>query len=1242
MKHIFSSRKLTSMLVCAFLFLSQLVTAQSYTYQTESFEESVWSTASSSSNAIAASTGTWTVAKNNIQTNAYASGGTYSLICATKTNALTSPILENGAGVLTYYANRPTGGGRTITVHTSTDKVNWSAAIETYSVTSEWTLRRVEINDPAVRYITFSTNSNGGVYLDDILITSAGSAGVTATIGNASDISQTAATVSGSIANAGSDEIIERGFCYSTTEKPDVTDSKVVVDGAVGDFSATLSGLTPGATYYVKAYATTSKGSAYSEELAFSTRSGDAPVQYWLHDFNNSAIFPSSNPETEVSFDVPGQGTWLYKGAYRTTNAAYIQDGSASNLRLVKNGSYVVTPLLEDGVSYLSFYEGRGDRKLTIYTSTDGGGTWNTLTTVTTVKVVSNVVTVNSGTINRIKIANESGSDADIDNLSVAVFPMGDVPVVTTGAATAVAKTTATVGGEVVSEGTKSVVERGLCWGTNTSPLIADNKVVAEGTTGGFSLGLTGLPAGRKIYVRAYATSRSGTGYGNEVSFTTDPATIPVLTTVAASAITAETAIAGGEVTDAGGAQILSKGICWSTQAEPTNNNHKTVEEAVTSSFTSLLSGLTPNTVYYYRAYAQNEAGVGYGNTLTFTTGSVELPAVTTSAITGATSYKIKGGGVVTSTGNAPVVCGLCWNTTGNPTVEDAKTTATLTDGLFTDSIGNLQSNTTYYVRAYVTNSAGTAYGNVATITTAAATVLYISPQGNDATADGSIEKPFFDLQKAVDLVAAGDTIYMLGGTYKYALRINIRTVGEADGGTIYLGTRNGERALLDFSSMVLDPNNQGIRLTGSYWYMYGLDIKGAGDNGLLIERNKPSGGTYQDIKNNTQEGHHNVIEFCSFYDNKDTGLQMKNMAEYNRVINCDSYHNRDAEDGNADGFAPKLSVGTGNYFYGCRAWNNSDDGWDGILYDAKEGFDDDMTTIYENCWAFNNGFLADGSESKGNGNGFKLGGSGNNDRRHNAIMIRCLAFDNLMKGFDQNHNTGDMYLLNCTGFSNKYLANKNHFTYKIDEDILAPGKQLTLTNCVAVWDGVPEASKSTTTPLRLMEGVRTTCDFLTSASDYVNTDTTGVRGPRQADGSLPNLNFMKPRAGNMKLIDAGTIVEGLTFLGEKPDLGCFEVDEQTGIEEVPMVEEKITIRPLLVYPRPATDHFYVRLLNGAEAGATYKLAILDLMGKEVHSESFVTDEVRVDASSYPAGMYIVRVTNLSSGKGFGDKVMIK
>ncbi len=377
---------------------------------------------------------------------------------------------------------------------------------------------------------------------------------------------------------------------------------------------------------------------------------------------------------------------------------------------------------------------------------------------------------------------------------------------------------------------------------------------------------------------------------------------------------------------------------------------------------------------------------------------------------------------------------------------------------------------------------------------------VYVAPTGND-TWPGTLEQPFKTIGKAISAVTAGDTIWVRGGTHVYTTTISISRNGTVSA-MYHLFAYPGERPLLDFSSMAVSGSNRGISLSGSYWYVRGLDVKGAGDNGMHVS------------------GSYNTIENCAFYENRDSGLQLSNGASYNQVINCDSYYNADTSQGNADGFSPKLDVGTGNYFYGCRAWQNSDDGFDGYLRPS-----DDVTTTYEKCWTFKNGYLKDGTPSAGNGNGFKMGGSDDKTLRHNVIMKDCLAFDNRVKGFDQNNNMGSMTLYNCTAYN-------NGTNYKIDVAV-APGKTVTLINCVALGAYgslgafVVQQTNSWMPP------------FIVTTADFQSLDPSPAYGPRNADGTLPDMTYLH-LAGGSDLIDAGTYV-GLTYYDAGPDLGAFE-----------------------------------------------------------------------------------------------------
>jgi hypothetical protein len=382
------------------------------------------------------------------------------------------------------------------------------------------------------------------------------------------------------------------------------------------------------------------------------------------------------------------------------------------------------------------------------------------------------------------------------------------------------------------------------------------------------------------------------------------------------------------------------------------------------------------------------------------------------------------------------------------------------------------------------------------------AATFHIAPEGDDH-ATGNEAAPFKTLEAAVSKVSAGDSIIVASGTYTCSVTIILAGNGTADRPIAILGALES-RPVFDFSSMPLASSNQGIKLSGTFWHIKGIIIKGAGDNGLLI-----------------QGGCNNVIDFCDFLENQDTGCQLKGGAADNSIINCDSYNNRDPDEGDADGFAPKMDVGSNNVFIGCRAWQNSDDGWDGYLRGTNN-----VTTRLENCWCFNNGYRADGSASTGNGNGFKMGGSDDKTLKHDFVLIRCLAFGNRVKGFDQNNNRGAMTLYNCTAFS-------NGTNYSID----GTSSTLTLKNSIASGSGSN----------RLSGGVQAANSLTAAQSHFISVDPQDAWEPRKADGTLPDIFFMH-LAENSDLIDVGEIIDGVSYNGEKPDLGCFETVPPTSL----------------------------------------------------------------------------------------------
>lgn len=328
--------------------------------------------------------------------------------------------------------------------------------------------------------------------------------------------------------------------------------------------------------------------------------------------------------------------------------------------------------------------------------------------------------------------------------------------------------------------------------------------------------------------------------------------------------------------------------------------------------------------------------------------------------------------------------------------------------------------------------------------------VYYVSPDGkreNDGKTSRTAKDPGFinDRQE----IKAGDTIFLIPGTYKWDASwganqaYNAQAIGITASGTpnkyinfinAALDERSGytgeeTKVTLDFSDMEFSSSNRGVQIYGDYIYWYGIDVCGAGDNGLYI------GGSY------------NIIEYCEFYNNRDSGLQLGREASaqtninqwpsYNLIKNCTSHNNYDDETygENADGFAAKLTIGYGNVFDGCVAYRNSDDGWD--LYAKSDSGNIGCVIIY-NCVAFENGYLeytqAEMHEllnyknsydepntnsfktRDGDGNGFKLGGS---VMEGDVKMYNCLAFQNRMHGVTDNSNPGFIMVEGVTSYDN-------------------------------------------------------------------------------------------------------------------------------------------------------------------------------------------------------------------------------
>ena len=207
----------------------------------------------------------------------------------------------------------------------------------------------------------------------------------------------------------------------------------------------------------------------------------------------------------------------------------------------------------------------------------------------------------------------------------------GTLPIVSTSNATNESSNGATLHGNISNAGNPPYTEKGFCYSTSESPTTSNQTAQVSGNeTGNYSTTVSGLSANTLYYVRAYAKNSQGTAYGNPISFyTTQPSSLPVLYTLEAANVTSSSATLGGNISNAGSPSYYEKGVCYSTYQNPTTGNNKTpASGSGTGNFTTPVSGLTPNTTYYVRAYAINSQGTAYGSQISFKTNQQQTTTI--------------------------------------------------------------------------------------------------------------------------------------------------------------------------------------------------------------------------------------------------------------------------------------------------------------------------------------------------------------------------------------------------------------------------------------------------------------------------------------------------------------------------------------------------------------------------------------------------------------------------------------
>ncbi len=306
-----------------------------------------------------------------------------------------------------------------------------------------------------------------------------------------------------------------------------------------------------------------------------------------------------------------------------------------------------------------------------------------------------------------------------------------DSPIATTVSATNVEPISATLNGIVNANNLSTVVT--FEYGTSTDyglEVTADQSPVVGTTDINVSAIVSGLTGGINYNYRVKAVNSSGTVYGDNMTF--NSARLPVLTTVPASYITANSATSGGIITDDGGAPVTGRGVFYSTGpllsigvGPWALTPQRTYDGTGTGSFTSSLAGLRPYTTYHIRSYAVNSSGLAYGDIITFKTlqpppSCDQVPVAATSAATNISSTGATLNGTVNANGSSTIVTfeyqtifsfrGSIVSQWKTATATQSPVTGTTLINVSADVTGP-RSHTPFSFRIKAENSCGTVYG---------------------------------------------------------------------------------------------------------------------------------------------------------------------------------------------------------------------------------------------------------------------------------------------------------------------------------------------------------------------------------------------------------------------------------------------------------------------------------------------------------------------------------------------------
>ncbi len=421
----------------------------------------------------------------------------------------------------------------------------------------------------------------------------------------------------------------------------------------------------------------------------------------------------------------------------------------------------------------------------------------------------------------------------------------------------------------------------------------------------------------------------------------------------------------------------------------------------------------------------------------------------------------------------------------------------------------------------------------------------HVAPSGED-TASGGVSAPFATLMRAQAAASAGDTVWIEGGTYL----LTDQQIARSD--TLYAYVHDftkagiayralpGRTPVFDFSAV----RPSARRITAFYIRTHDLRFEGFHVVGVQVVIRAGEATNTQSECFRIQNGNRNILDRLVLRDGMGIGVYIIGNSADNLVVDCDAYNNAGLDSlsiGNVDGFGAHTSAnGPGNTFRRCRAWLNSDDGFDFINCRAP--------AVIEECVAAFNGYLDATLSRGGDGTGFKAGGYGRNGSalpspvpRH--VVRRSLAVYNRANGFYANHHPGGLDFLHNTAFRN---ANNFSFLNVLPDNLTdVPGYAHLIKNNLsfsarsnAVVSLEPAACDSSHNSFDLPVTV-TSADFVSAPND-VGSLLAAISVPRGSDGRLPDLDLLSLR-DDSDLIDRGTPLPGDNYHLSAPDLGWRE-----------------------------------------------------------------------------------------------------